>query len=42
METVSGGSRSRPEPATWALMLLGVAGLGYAGFRQNRARTASL
>jgi PEP-CTERM motif len=27
-----------PEPATWALMLLGFAGLGYAGFRQSRAR----
>jgi PEP-CTERM motif len=24
-----------PEPSTWALMLLGFAGLGYAGWRQN-------
>ena len=27
-----------PEPSTWAMMLLGFAGLGYAGFR--KARTA--
>jgi hypothetical protein len=31
-----------PEPATWALMLFGFAGLGYAGFRQSRTRTASV
>jgi hypothetical protein len=23
-----------PEPSTWALMLIGFAGLGYAGFRR--------
>jgi hypothetical protein len=27
-----------PEPSTWAMMLLGFAGLGYAGFRSTRAR----
>ncbi|HEX9168770.1 MAG TPA: PEPxxWA-CTERM sorting domain-containing protein [Roseiarcus sp.] len=27
-----------PEPSTWAMMLLGFTGLGYAGFRSNRAR----
>ena len=24
-----------PEPSTWAMMLLGFAGLGYAGFRRT-------
>ena len=31
-----------PEPSTWAMMLLGFAGLGFAGYRQARkARPAS-
>ena len=31
-----------PEPSTWAMMLLGFAGLGFAGYRQTRkARAAS-
>jgi hypothetical protein len=25
------------EPSTWAMMLLGFAGLGYAGFRKARS-----
>ena len=25
-----------PEPSTWAMMLLGFAGLGYAGFRTRK------
>jgi hypothetical protein len=29
-----------PEPATWALMLAGFAGLGFAGYRRARAQTA--
>jgi hypothetical protein len=30
-----------PEPATWAMMLLGFTGLGYAAFRRNgKNRTA--
>jgi PEP-CTERM motif len=32
-------SSSAPEPSTWAMMLLGFAGLGYAGLR-NRRRSA--
>ena len=31
--TVSTGTSS--EPSTWAMMLLGFAGLGYAAFRRN-------
>jgi hypothetical protein len=27
-----------PEPSTWAMMLLGFAGLGFAGHRATRAR----
>ena len=31
-----------PEPSTWAMMLLGFAGLGFAGYRHARkARPAS-
>jgi hypothetical protein len=29
-----------PEPSTWAMMLLGFAGLGFSGFRRARARSA--
>jgi hypothetical protein len=29
---------SIPEPSTWAMMLLGFAGLGYAGFRNVKAK----
>jgi hypothetical protein len=29
-----------PEPSTWAMMLLGLAGLGFAGYRQAKARRA--
>jgi hypothetical protein len=30
-----------PEPATWALMVLGFAGLGYAGYRGRRSPVAA-
>ena len=29
-------SNSVPEPSTWAMMLIGFAGLGYAGYRRSR------
>ncbi len=39
LDGVSVMSTGVPEPSTWAMMLLGFAGLGYAGFR-GRRRTA--
>ena len=33
---VEGPATSVPEPATWAMMLLGFAGLGFAGYRRAR------
>ena len=30
-----------PEPSTWAMMLLGFAGLGYAGYRRARVPGAA-
>jgi hypothetical protein len=32
---------SVPEPSTWAMMLLGFAGLGFAGYRSTRRTAAS-
>jgi hypothetical protein len=31
---------SVPEPSTWAMMLLGFAGLGFAAYRRSRAVAA--
>jgi PEP-CTERM motif len=40
--SVSGSDSAIPEPSTWAMMLLGFAGLGFAGYRASRrAATAA-
>jgi hypothetical protein len=39
-QIIASAAGAVPEPATWALMVLGFAGLGYAGFRQTRTRAA--
>lgn len=31
-----------PEASTWATMLLGIAGLGFAGYRKSRSRKSSM
>jgi hypothetical protein len=31
-----------PEPSTWAMLIVGFAGLGYAGWRRGRARVAAV
>ena len=31
-----GEIEAAPEPSTWAMMLLGFAGLGFAGYRKTR------
>jgi len=35
-QVIASAAGAVPEPATWALMLVGFAGLGYASFRQSR------
>jgi PEP-CTERM motif len=37
---VVGYSVPAPEPSTWAMMLLGFAGLGFAGYRRAKAGAA--
>jgi hypothetical protein len=41
LEVIAVGA-SVPEPSTWAMMLLGFAGLGYAGYRRARAGRAAI
>jgi hypothetical protein len=36
----AGIAASTPEPSTWAMMILGFAGLGFAGYRASRKATA--
>jgi hypothetical protein len=38
--TTGVGAPAVPEPSTWALMLLGFAGLGFAGWRRSTAKAA--
>ena len=37
--TTTGFAPAVPEPSTWAMMLVGFAGLGYAGYRKARQAT---
>jgi hypothetical protein len=37
---ITGEVRAIPEPSTWAMTLLGFAGLGYAGYRRRRSAVA--
>ena len=41
LDRVAGGvTATVPEPSTWAMMLLGFAGLGFAGYRKSRKAAA--
>ena len=42
LDSVSATQGVIPEPSTWLMMALGFAGLGYAGFRSNRRKPASI
>jgi hypothetical protein len=39
---VAGGASAVPEPSTWAMLLLGFAGLGYASFRRSKGPISAL
>jgi hypothetical protein len=39
---LTGSITAVPEPATWAMMLLGLAGLGFAGFRRAKMSGGAL
>ena len=40
--SVRGAISTVPEPSTWAMMLLGFAGLGFAGYRKARSARSAL
>jgi len=42
LDSVSATQGTVPEPSTWVMMVLGFAGLGYAGFRSNRRKPAAI
>jgi hypothetical protein len=42
IDVTTNGMTPVPEPSTWALMLLGFAGLGFAGWRRKRHKLAGL
>jgi PEP-CTERM motif len=39
--TTTGSASVVPEPSTWAMMLIGFAGLGFAGYRRARATVSA-
>jgi hypothetical protein len=40
-DNVAAGMSAVPEPSTWAMLLIGFAGLGYAGFRRSKGPIAA-
>jgi hypothetical protein len=42
LDSVSATQGTVPEPSTWVMMVLGFAGLGYAGFRSNRRKPVTI
>jgi hypothetical protein len=42
LDSVSAMQGTVPEPSTWVMMVLGFAGLGYAGFRSNRRKPVAI
>jgi PEP-CTERM motif len=40
IDVTTGSVGAVPEPSTWAMMILGFAGLGFAGYRKSRKAVA--